>query len=190
MQSIVAKALLTVCLLLLLRAGASAAGLDIFLKVEGIPGDSRDYQHQNEIDVVSFLWGEPQAISGVMDSPARSGSSTSSLQYLTIFKRVDSSSGKLFQSSAARTNLSRAVLTLRKGVGKVSQKFLKITLSDILVISYHVETSTVGNVFPMETVTFRFGVIEMEYRHFLPNGSLGETIKSGWDFRTNKKTKP
>jgi type VI secretion system secreted protein Hcp len=32
--------------------------VDYFLKLDGIPGESRDAQHKGEIDLESFSWGE------------------------------------------------------------------------------------------------------------------------------------
>ena len=34
--------------------------VDYFLKIDGIPGDSRDDMHKDEIDIESFSWGETQ----------------------------------------------------------------------------------------------------------------------------------
>lgn len=34
--------------------------LDMFLKIDGIPGESTDARHRDEIDVLSYNWGESQ----------------------------------------------------------------------------------------------------------------------------------
>ena len=36
------------------------ANVDYFLKLDGIDGESQDQKHKNEIDVMSFSWGEKQ----------------------------------------------------------------------------------------------------------------------------------
>ncbi len=33
---------------------------DMFLKMDGIPGESTDVGHKDEIDIVSYAWGESQ----------------------------------------------------------------------------------------------------------------------------------
>ena len=34
--------------------------VDVFLKIKGIPGESADSKHKNEIDVLSYSWGISQ----------------------------------------------------------------------------------------------------------------------------------
>jgi type VI secretion system secreted protein Hcp len=32
--------------------------VDMFLKIDGIPGESTDASHRDEIDLLSYTWGE------------------------------------------------------------------------------------------------------------------------------------
>ena len=41
---------------------------DVFLKVDGVEGESSDSKHKNEIEVLSFSWGVTQAITGTVSS--------------------------------------------------------------------------------------------------------------------------
>ncbi len=41
---------------------------DMFLKIDGIPGESTDKAHANEIEVLSFSWGIQQQRSGSASS--------------------------------------------------------------------------------------------------------------------------
>ena len=34
------------------------AAVDYFLKIDGIPGESTDSKHKNEIDIESWAWGQ------------------------------------------------------------------------------------------------------------------------------------
>jgi len=34
--------------------------VDMFLKIDGIPGESTDARHRDEIDVLSYNWGKSQ----------------------------------------------------------------------------------------------------------------------------------
>ena len=34
--------------------------VDMFLKIDGIPGESTDASHKDEIDIFSYTWGESQ----------------------------------------------------------------------------------------------------------------------------------
>jgi type VI secretion system secreted protein Hcp len=34
--------------------------IDMFLKIDGIQGESTDIHHRDEIDILSYTWGESQ----------------------------------------------------------------------------------------------------------------------------------
>jgi type VI secretion system secreted protein Hcp len=51
------------------------AAFDYFLKIDGIPGESTDSKHKDEIDVLSWSWGETQETAPPSEgvaAPARS----------------------------------------------------------------------------------------------------------------------
>jgi len=67
------------CTLALLRPASATAAQDFFLKLDGIPGESTDDQHEDEIDVLSFLpmgpdGRDPHPESQVQTSRSRSAS--------------------------------------------------------------------------------------------------------------------
>jgi type VI protein secretion system component Hcp len=79
--------------------------------------------------------------------------------------------------------MPRVVLSVRRAGS--DQDFLKWILTDARVASFQ----TVGNIHGdgvQDAVTFVFSKIEVEYRQTLPDGSLGTTVRAGWDQRTNK----
>ena len=47
--------------------------VDYFLKIDTVPGDSHDAHHRDEIDVISFSWGETHNSSPSMRTGAGSG---------------------------------------------------------------------------------------------------------------------
>src|SRR5947209_902922 len=120
------------------------AAVDFFLKVDGIEGESTDAKHKNEIDVESWSWGEHQ--SGTHAGGGGGGAGKVSMDDFHFVMKVNKASPKLFLACADGDHIKKAVLTCRKA-GKEQQEYLKITLSDLLVSSYHTGGSQ-GNVVP------------------------------------------
>jgi type VI secretion system secreted protein Hcp len=157
---------------------------DAFLKIQGIEGESSDAKHKGEIELESFSWGASQ--SGTAVHGGGLGAGKVSMQDFHITKKVDKASPKLMLACADGEHLKQAVITCRKA-GKDQQEFLKITLSDVLVSSYQMGGTPTGSSIPMEQVSFNYSKIEKEYKEQKPDGTLGGTVKAGWDVKTNKK---
>jgi type VI secretion system secreted protein Hcp len=112
----------------------------MFLKVDGMPGDSTDDKHKDEINVTSFAFAVGRggdgtgtaggAVAAGAGSPARRG-----LQTLRIDKVYDAASPKLLRAAATGRHIKSAVLTFRRS-GDNDVEFLRYTLSDVQVTSY------------------------------------------------------
>jgi type VI secretion system secreted protein Hcp len=158
------------------------AAFDYFLRVDGIQGESADAKHKGEIEVLSWSWGETQP---TPPGPGGGGAGKVEMSDLTVVTRVSKASPHLLLACASGKHIKSAVLTGRKA-GKGQQEFLTFSLSDILVSSY--QTGGSGSVEPpMDSVSLNFAKIQVEYKEQKADGSLGETVKVGWDRKANKK---
>lgn len=157
---------------------------DAYLKIEGIEGESADHKHKGEISLESFSWSEHQT--GTSSHGGGMGAGKVAMQDLHFTKKVDKSSPKLILACADGEHIKKATLTCRKA-GKDQQEFMKWTLTDVLVSSYSLGGSTAGDHIPMEQVSMNFSKIEMEYKEQKSDGTLGGTVKAGWDVKANKK---
>jgi type VI secretion system secreted protein Hcp len=97
---------------------------DIFLKLDGIAGESTDDQHKGEIDVESFTFNANRTIGTVTISPLR------------LLKVFDASSPKLMQDAANGHHIKSGVLTFRRSGDPDGVEFLTYKLSDVVVSSY------------------------------------------------------
>jgi len=159
-----------------------AAGVDFFLKIDGIQGESRDAKHKGEIDLESFSWGEtasPGAQAG-----GGGGAGKVHMEDLHVVMKLNKASPLLFLACATGQHLKQAILTARKA-GKAQLEFLVFKFTDLLVSSYH--TSGSNEVEPIDQVAFNFARIEVEYRPQKADGSLDTPVKAGWDVKSNKK---
>jgi type VI secretion system secreted protein Hcp len=90
--------------------GPTPAAVDVFLKIPDIPGESKDPEHRDEIEVRSFSWGTSVAF-----DPQQDGTLTarSRLAELVVRKSKDASSDDLADAMRAGTVIPEMVLTLR-----------------------------------------------------------------------------
>ena len=63
--------------------------VDMYLKIDGVAGESTDSKHKSEIDVLSFSWGATQSASGAFGGG--SGAGKVNILDLGITKRMDKS---------------------------------------------------------------------------------------------------
>jgi type VI secretion system secreted protein Hcp len=158
------------------------AAVDLFLKIDGIQGESMDAEHANEIDLDAFSWGETNVVSHT--GGGGGGAGKVAMQDFRFTKRLDKASPVLFQACASGKHFAKAVLTARKA-GEGQQDYLVITLSDVLVSSYQVGGAESGDA-GVEETSLAFSRIVFEYRAQKPDGSPAPPVKAGWDLKANK----
>jgi type VI secretion system secreted protein Hcp len=161
--------------------GGGSVAVDYFLKIDGIPGESADAKHTNEIQLETFSWGESNE-SHATGSGA--GAGKVQMQNLAFTMTVNKASPKLMLACATGKHIKQAVLTARRA-GKAQQEFLVFKLSDVLVASYQTGGSA-EDVVPFDHVSLGYSKIELEYRPQKADGSLDAAVKAGWDLKQNK----
>lgn len=157
--------------------------VDMFLKIEGIKGESQDKSHQNEIDIQSYSWGVSQ--SGTLAFGGGGGAGKAQFQDLHFTSKVSKASPLLFLGCATGEHIKDATLSVRKA-GAQQQDFLIIKLNDVLVSSYQTSGSSGGDI-PTEQISLNYSKIEYFYKPQNEDGSLGGEIRAGWDLKLNKK---
>ena len=159
------------------------AAVDYFLKIDGIQGESEDDKHKNEIQCESWSFGATQSGSFAMGGGG--GAGKVQMQDFHFVKKVDKAGPKLLLSCATGEHIPKSVLVCRKA-GKDQQEYMKITLSDCLVSSYHTSGSGGSDIVPLEEVSINFAKIEYEYKEQKADGTLGGTTKAEFDLKKMK----
>ena len=157
---------------------------DYFLKIDGIDGESQDAKHKNEIEIMSWSWGANQ--SGSFAAGGGGGAGKVSMHDFAFQKHVDKASPKLMLACAGGDHIKQATLTCRKA-GKDQQEYLVVKFSDILVSSFQTGGHGEGDVRPLDSIALNFAKIEFDYKEQKADGSLGGSVKTGWDLKLNKK---
>jgi len=156
--------------------------VDYFLKIDGIPGESEDAKHKNEIYLESWSWGETN--SGSHAGGGGGGAGKVSMNDFNFVMRVNKASPKLFLACASGQHIKEALLTCRKA-GKDQQEYLKIKFNDLLVSTYQTGGSS-GDVVPAEQIALNFSKIEVNYAPQKADGSLDSPVVHNWNLKENK----
>ena len=157
--------------------------VDMFLKVEGIEGESKDKAHGKEIDVLAWSWGMSQ--SGTSHIGGGGGAGKVNVQDISLTKYIDKSSPDLMLACCNGKHLGEAKLTVRKA-GENPLEYLIITMTDVLVSS--VSTGGSGGEDRLtENVTLNFAKVKVEYTEQTAKGGAGAKPKMGWDIAANQK---
>jgi type VI secretion system secreted protein Hcp len=159
-------------------------GLDVFLKFDPkVEGEATDSKHKGEIEVLSFSWGVSNITSLGAGSGGGSGKATP--QAVTITKKLDKSSPKLYQMVAQGDHFKNATIVLRKS-GSTQQEYCVVTLETVYPSGYQVSGSD-GSELPLESISLNYSKILTEYKEQKPDGTLGGSVKLGYDFAKQLK---
>ncbi len=158
--------------------------IDMFLKIDGVDGESSDDKHRNEVALLSFSWGEAQ-ITPAGGSGGGGGAGKVAMQDFHFTMLLNKASPRLFLACAKGEHFKTAVLTLRRA-GAPPTDFLRWQLSDVLVSGYQTAGELAGGALPTDHVSLGFGKIELEYTPVKPDGKPGVPVKAGWDVKGNR----
>ena len=99
--------------------------VDMFMKIQGIEGESKDSSHKNEIDVLAWSWGMTQ--SGTGHVGGGSGSGKVNVHDLSFTKYIDKSSPDLMLACCNGKHYGEAKLTVRKA-GENPLEYMIVTI--------------------------------------------------------------
>jgi len=154
----------------------------MFLKLDGIDGESQDATHAKEIDVLAWSWGASQ--SGTTHMGQGGGGGKVNVQDLSITKYVDSATNNLLQRTFDGKHIKEATLVVRKA-GGTPLEYLTIKMTDVMVSS--VSTGGSGGEDRLtENVVLNFSKVEIIYKPQKEDGSADADKLAGWDIAENK----
>lgn len=155
--------------------------MDMFLKIEGVDGESLDSKHSGEIDVLAWSWGMTQ--SGSMHVGGGGGTGKVAVQDVSITKYVDKSSATIMNQTCAGKHFPNAVLVIRKAGGDPLE-YWKLTMNKVLITS--ISTGGSGGEDQLtENLTLNFEDFMAEYTEQKEDGSAGATTQAGFNIAQN-----
>jgi type VI secretion system secreted protein Hcp len=163
------------------QAGGPSA--DIFLKVDGIPGESTDDKHKGEIDIEAFTFSANRATSA-------GGSGKVKFAPFRFLKVYDASSPKLLQAAASGRHIKSATLSFRRSGDSGDVEFLTYKLSDILVSVYqqggaNLDQRALGSL--EDEIGFSPGKVQVTEKTTTATGQSGPVVTASWDLKHNRQ---
>lgn len=164
----------------MVAASAAHAADGLFLRLEGIQGESTDRDHVNEIVLLSYSqsFTNPVAPGG---GRAGAVSGQPNCGAITVTKLVDRSSPALIGGVLSGLHISTGVITFRKA-GEQPLDYYKVTLTDVVIHAISqtdasaTDPTTIVEQISMSAVRFKF-----EYTRQRADGSSAGIVAFGWD---------
>jgi type VI secretion system secreted protein Hcp len=157
---------------------------DIFLKLDGIDGESEDDAHKGEIEVLSWSWGATQT--GTFHTGSGGTKSKVDVRDIRIKKEIDKSTPNFWKRCCDGKHIKSAVLTCRKAAGDGKIEYLKFTMEPCVISSVSIDDSS-GDDRLIETVTLNFKVMKTAYTTQTKEGEAGAEIPFNWDVPGQKE---
>jgi type VI secretion system secreted protein Hcp len=154
--------------------------VDVFLKIKGIPGESADGAHKDEIDVLSYSWGISQT--GTMSYGGGGGAGKANFGDFNFMMRMNKATPKLMNACATGEHIGDAILSCRKAGGK-QLDYMIYKFYDLLISSYQTSASSEE---PTESISFNYSKMEMLYKVQDAKGGLQNGPEFKYDIKANK----
>jgi len=164
--------------LMLTTSTDAEAAVDMFLKIDGIDGESQDKDHSGWIEIGSVSY----SISSPTTSTS-SGGATGKADFsdVSITKVLDKASPNIAVSAANGKFYSGAEIHFCDSASSVC--YFKIELRDVMISSY---SFSGGGDIPTESVSLNYNSIKWTYNTLDPDSkdSKGD-VTAGWNIREN-----
>lgn len=153
-----------------IAAAPADAAVDMFLKLDGIKGESKDSKHRDEVDVLAWSWGASKGSASQRANPNQVCG-----QHLSATKYVDLATPGLTNNLVLGSAIPNATLTVRKA-GDSPLEYIVIKLNGVLVSSLSTGGSG-GEDRLTENVTFAFSGGTITYTPDI-DGKPGKSVTS------------
>jgi type VI secretion system secreted protein Hcp len=165
---------------LVLSSGASATPTDLFLKFDGIAGESTDSRYRDWSEISSVNWGVSASSGGVVGG---GGAGKVVFQDLTWSQVMDKSVTGLFSAIAKGQHIKDArVDFIKPGVNPLvyfKMEFREVFLTNLDVIGTSSSKATIDG-------AFSYDFLKMTYTPQKADGSAGPSVSAEFDLKTNK----
>jgi type VI secretion system secreted protein Hcp len=155
--------------------------IDMFLKLEGVDGESEDSLRAGDIQVLAWSWGASQ--SGTMHLGTGGGSGKVAVQDISVTKYVDTSSSVLLKLCHTGAHLETGQLVVRKA-GGTALEYIIIDMRKVIISSISTGGSG-GEDRLTENVTLNFKEFDYAYTPQKDDGTGDAPKTFKWDIAGN-----
>jgi len=154
---------------------------DFFLTIPNIPGESRDVEHPQALDLLTWSFGVTSSVVATATGSAADKSKPSPFVFVA---RASKASPKLLLTCATGKRLPSVTLDVRYH-GDFLWRYLQVTLETVAVTSYQVAPGEQDG-WPLDVVRLDYSRISMTYTPQGSTGAAGTPITAGFDYVLNK----
>jgi type VI secretion system secreted protein Hcp len=155
--------------------------VDMFLKLDGIKGESKDSKHSGEIEILAWSWGLSN--SGSFGSGGGGGTGKVSVQDISFTKYVDVSSPALLLAACTGKHIPEVTFIVRKA-GDKPLEYITIGLKKAIITSISTGGSG-GEDRLTENITLNFATFKHQYKEQSDTGDAASQPDMTWNIPGN-----
>jgi len=157
---------------------------EMFLKLDGIEGESLDFAHSGEIEIKNWEWHTENHVNWDIN---QGGQSTKvEIKHIELKKICDKASVTLYQCCVTGRHIKNGTITCRKNDGEQKVEYLIVTLTDIMITK--VDWSGEGGAQSLdENVGLSFAEFHLDYKVQNDTGNASGTTSFGFNVQKQQK---
>jgi type VI secretion system secreted protein Hcp len=157
--------------------------VDMFMRVEGANGESKDSNHKDWTDIKSFSWGASQP--GNMMSGGGGGVGRASFNDLQVRALLDKAAPAILKNCISGKHLNKVELSACKaGSGQI--EYTRITLEEVMVTGVEYGADLESDAISV-LYNFQAAKVKQQYWEQTDKGGKGPETQVGWNIKENKE---
>lgn len=153
-------------------------GLNVFLKIPGVEGESQNARHKGEIEIESFSWGGSHT--GTPESGTGLSGGKAEVTDLVLTKTQDRSSPKILEHCCIGKPISGGpVILTADRAGDPPVDYLVMKLHNATISSYQLHSR--GGDLPGESFSISYTKVEWAYKPLDKKGNPQGAIRASYD---------
>lgn len=158
--------------------------VDMFLKLEGIPGESQDQKFPDHIEILSFTWSATQQ--GTYNTGTGGGAGKAHVSDAVFSHYYDKASTVLLQMCVSGKHIAKGEFIARKaGADGKPQPYLNLKFEDLIVSSVQTGAVSGGDDRMTESFSLNFRKFEIVYTTQDNKGAPQPSNPVKWDMQKN-----
>ena len=159
-------------------------GVEIFLKLDGIEGESEKKGAEQQIEIFSFSNGASNPSSVAFGTG--SGAGKVDISSISLQKQLDKASPKLFLACCKGTHIAKGTMIVRESTGGDNpQTYFQYDMTEVFIDSISWGGAAGGGK-PSESVSLSCKSLQVTYLPQDSSGTVGNKIVVGWDISKNQ----
>ena len=159
--------------------------MSLYLKLEGIDGESKDKDHKAWTDVKSVAFHIHKAGGGSTGQSRRRGVAT--VEDIVLTKEYDKGSPKIQEATLTGKIFAKVEIHNTATYGEARATFMKLELKNVHVTSHSFSGSGGGDAIPTETFSLNFDEIKHTYIEYDSKGGKKGNVEMTWKVEEGTK---